>query len=90
MALCGPTGRLTGVALLAATLLGLANSPADATKIERVVSPGGIEAWVVREPSPLIAVEFAFEGGTLRRVRPVLAGRVFAQQAEYAAHFRQG
>ena len=39
--------------------------PAQAmTKIERVVSPGGIEAWLVREPSvPLIAMEFSFKGG---------------------------
>lgn len=39
-------------------------SPAFATTIERVISPGGIEAWLVREPSiPLIAVDFAFRGG---------------------------
>ena len=39
-------------------------SPAAATKIERVVSPGGIEAWLVREPAvPLIAMDFAMEGG---------------------------
>ena len=38
--------------------------PAAATKIERVVSPGGIEAWLVREPSiPLVALNFAFLGG---------------------------
>jgi len=37
---------------------------ASATKIERVVSPGGIAAWLVREPSvPLIAFDFAFKGG---------------------------
>ena len=37
---------------------------AGATKIERVVSPGGITAWLVREPSvPLIAFDFAFKGG---------------------------
>ena len=29
-----------------------------------MISPGGIEAWVVHEPSPLIALEFAFEGGS--------------------------
>jgi zinc protease len=35
-----------------------------ATKIERVVSPGGIEAWLVREPAvPLIAMDFAMQGG---------------------------
>ena len=52
-----------GVALTAALL---AASPVQAmTKIERVVSPGGIEAWLVREPSvPLIAMQFAFKGGT--------------------------
>ncbi len=39
--------------------------PACATTIERVVSPGGIEAWLVHEPSvPLLAMEFAFAGGT--------------------------
>lgn len=40
-------------------------TPAQATsKIERVVSPGGIEAWLVRESSvPLIALEFSFKGG---------------------------
>jgi zinc protease len=38
--------------------------PANATKIERVISPGGIEAWLVREPSlPLVAINFAFLGG---------------------------
>src|SRR5262249_47997075 len=39
-------------------------APAQATTIERVKSPGGIEAWLVREPSvPLIARDFAFRGG---------------------------
>jgi zinc protease len=38
--------------------------PAGATKIERVVSPGGIEAWLVHEPSlPVIALNFALRGG---------------------------
>lgn len=46
--------------LLAATPL----APAQATDIQRVVSPGGIEAWLVRDPTvPLIAMEFAFSGG---------------------------
>lgn len=35
-----------------------------AAKIERIVSPGGIEAWLVHEPSvPVIAMDFAFGGG---------------------------
>jgi zinc protease len=43
----------------------LSAHPARATTIERVVSPGGIEAWLVREPAvPLISVEFAFVGGS--------------------------
>lgn len=37
---------------------------AQATEIQRVTSPGGIEAWLVEEHSiPLVAVEFAFRGG---------------------------
>jgi zinc protease len=40
------------------------SAPALATTIERVVSPGGIEAWLVHEPAvPLIAVDFVFAGG---------------------------
>src|SRR5262249_39283948 len=52
-----------GVMLVAAALTAFA-APAQATKIDRVVSPGGIEAWVVRERSPLIAVQLSFEGGS--------------------------
>jgi zinc protease len=38
---------------------------ASATKVERIVSPGGIVAWMVYEPSvPLIALDFAFKGGS--------------------------
>ena len=41
-----------------------APQPAGATTIQRVVSPGGIEAWLVQEPSlPLVALNFAFVGG---------------------------
>jgi zinc protease len=37
---------------------------AQAVPVERVVSPGGIEAWLVHEPSvPLVTMEFAFLGG---------------------------
>jgi zinc protease len=58
------SGRLAGAALIAAALSSFAAPAAHATRIERVVSPGGIEAWVVHEPSPLIALEFAFIGGS--------------------------
>jgi zinc protease len=41
--------------------------PVSATTIERIISPGGIEAWLVREPAvPLIAVDFAFTGGAVQ------------------------
>jgi zinc protease len=51
-----------------AAILGLAGlllpSAAQATRIERVVTPLGIEAWLVRESAvPLIAMQFAFRGG---------------------------
>jgi zinc protease len=50
------------MALAAAAMV--APRAAQATKIERVISPGGIEAWLVRETSvPLIAMDFAFKGG---------------------------
>ena len=49
----------------AAAAIGLAASTADATEIERVVSPGGIEAWLVHEPSiPIIAVEVMWRSGS--------------------------
>ena len=49
-------------AMLAAALLACA-VPARAVTIERVVSPAGIEAWLVRNPTvPLIALEFALRG----------------------------
>lgn len=42
----------------------IAASGAGATEIQRVVSPGGIEAWLVEEHSvPLVAINFAFRGG---------------------------
>jgi zinc protease len=63
MAPAGPTARLAGAAFAAAAFLVLAQPSANATQIERVVSRGGIEAWVVHEPSPLIALDFAFAGG---------------------------
>jgi hypothetical protein len=38
---------------------------ASAMDIERVVSPGGIEAWLVEEPSiPVVVMEVAWKGGT--------------------------
>jgi len=58
------SGRRIAVAAIA--LLALA-TPSFATTIERVVSPLGIEAWLVHEPAvPLIAVDFAFVGGAIQ------------------------
>ncbi len=51
--------------LFAAVAFTLAALPAQATNIERIVSPGGIEAWVVRDSTvPLITVDFSFMGGS--------------------------
>ena len=56
---------LAWLPIAVALLVVVFNPPARATNIERVVSPGGIEAWLVHEPSvPLLAIEFAFSGGT--------------------------
>ncbi len=43
----------------------LASGPARATTIERVVSPGGIEAWLVEDHSiPVVSLSLAFLGGS--------------------------
>ncbi len=53
--------------LLAALVLAaavLSAVPARAVSIERIVSPGGIEAWLVRDhTNPIISMRFAFRGG---------------------------
>ncbi len=58
--------RLRGlVVLLALTALAslAAIAPASALVIQRVISPGGIEAWLVEDHSlPIVALEFAFRG----------------------------
>jgi zinc protease len=56
--------RLAATALAAAVALTFAVPASAASKIEPIVSPGGIKAWLVREPSvPMIAMDFAFGGG---------------------------
>ena len=48
-----------------ALLVLLLSTPAGAVTVERVVSPGGIEAWLVQDHSnPIIDVEVSFAGGT--------------------------
>jgi len=54
-------------AAAAMVALALSAAPAPATTIEHVVSPGGVEAWLVREHAvPLIAVDVAFAGGAVQ------------------------
>jgi zinc protease len=53
------------IAVLAVALLATFSSPANAMKIQTVKSPGGIEAWLVEEHAvPMMAMRFAFEGGS--------------------------
>jgi zinc protease len=55
------------VSILAAcvALTAFASTPSQAAaKIQRLVSPGGIEAWFVQDATvPLVAMEYAFSGG---------------------------
>jgi zinc protease len=57
--------RLASGLIAGAVLLSLAATPSNAAaKIQRLVSPGGIEAWFVQDATvPLIAMEYAFGGG---------------------------
>jgi zinc protease len=58
---------LRRLALAATGSLLLALAPAHATNIQRVVSPGGIEAWLVQDATvPIIAMEYAFAGGSVQ------------------------
>jgi zinc protease len=66
---CSPLRRnfldRLAAAAIAVFAVAMAALPAQATTIQRVKSPGGIEAWLVQEPAvPLIAIDFAFEGGS--------------------------
>jgi len=59
-----PLGRIVLAAVAAAAALAVLATPAAATRIERVVSPKGIEVWLVRETTvPLVAIDFSFLGG---------------------------
>ena len=55
--------RLSAAFIAAAIVI---STPASAaTKIQRLVSPGGIEAWFVQDATvPLVAMEYAFSGGS--------------------------
>ncbi len=50
--------------LIAAALFAASALPARAVEVQRVISPGGIEAWLVESDLiPVISVEIAFDGG---------------------------
>ncbi len=54
---------LAALSLIVAALTAF-SVPANATKIERVISPAGIEFWFVRDATvPLVSIEFNFRGG---------------------------
>jgi zinc protease len=57
--------RRWGAAFVVAVVVPFAAVPTvEATEITRVTSPGGIEAWLVQEPSiPMLALEMVFRGG---------------------------
>jgi zinc protease len=51
--------------LMAAGLLASVSSAGAATKVEQVVSPGGIQAYLVSEPSiPFLSMSIHFKGGS--------------------------
>lgn len=57
--------RLVASLALAAVAFLSAAPTASAVTIEKIVSPSGIEAWLVREPAtPLVALNYAFQGGS--------------------------
>lgn len=58
------TRMLAAIALAALALL-TAAPVASAMTIEKIVSPAGIEAWLVREQTvPLVSLNYAFHGGS--------------------------
>lgn len=56
-------GMLRTIALTGALAFGL-TVPATALEIQQLTSPGGVDYWLVEEPSiPIVALEVTFEGG---------------------------
>lgn len=51
--------------LMTIALFNVPPAQSETTRIQRVVSPGGIEAWLVHDTTlPLVAIEIAFVGGS--------------------------
>ncbi len=62
----GPCARrIAWMVAACLAMLPLSSTPSPAAdKIQRLISPGGIEAWFVQDATvPLIAMEYAFSGG---------------------------
>jgi zinc protease len=56
--------RIIAIALGLAFGFAAVTAADAASKIEAITSPGGIKAWLVREPSiPIVALDYAFTGG---------------------------
>ncbi|TDQ83197.1 zinc protease [Dongia mobilis] len=65
MALPRPVLKRPGLLAWLGLLLLLVSPTAGAAEIRRVVSPGGIEAWLIADDAvPVVSVAFGFEGGT--------------------------
>jgi zinc protease len=63
--------------LLAFLFVLVTAAPAYAVTVERVVSPGGIEAWLVQDHSnPIISLSLAMQGGSGVEAKPGLAHMV--------------
>jgi zinc protease len=61
----GSTLAVLAALVLATAAVMLVPSKAMAMKIQEITSPGGIKAWLVEDHAvPLIAMRFAFEGGS--------------------------
>ena len=56
---------IRAILLLVVPVVLFVAAPARAMDVQRVVSPGGIEAWLVEDhTNPMLAVRFAFRGGS--------------------------
>ena len=78
--LTNPFRAVTTLALMLFAVAAMP-APAKAIDIQRVVSPGGIEAWLVEDETvPLITVNFAFRGGSAQdpAARPGVANLLSA------------
>ena len=74
--------------ILTALLLLLSPVPAWAVNVEKVVSPGGIEAWLVQDhANPIIALQAAFAGGSSVEAEPGLAHMMAALLDEGAGPY---